>query len=60
MTFKEMPRVGGGHGSHQKIHPRLHRNKSQTSDQIFKGVMKEELFFRIWLGLYRQGFKRGI
>ena len=34
MTLKEMPRVGGGHGSSHKIHPRLHRIKSQTSDQI--------------------------
>ena len=59
MTLKEMPKVGGGHGSSHKIHPRLHRIKSQTSDQTFKGVIKE-LFVRIWLGLYRQGFKRGI
>ena len=25
MTIKKMPRVGGGHGSVQKSHPRLHR-----------------------------------
>ena len=37
MTLKEMPRVGGGHGSSHKIHARLHTIESQ--DFKLKGYL---------------------
>ena len=59
MTFKEMPRVGGGHGYPHKIHPRFHRIKPQTADQIFKGVMKEKKFLGYGWGYIGRGLKGG-
>ena len=48
MTLKEMPRVGGGHGSSHKIHPRLHRIDP-----------KKNCFLRYGWGYIGRGLKGG-